>query len=110
MDWAAAAYRARRLFAARRRMIPEDRSLALIDAFAAQGTLDPAGMLGHGPAEAVAAILGHVTTAVHGRGHVPAANGWYRREGSAFVIHPGFAIAWAAARACEAPPGAGAGR
>ncbi|MGX7706928.1 hypothetical protein [Methylobacterium sp. Gmos1] len=107
MDWAAAAYRARRLFAARGRIVSEERSLALVDAFAAHGTMDPAALREHGTADAVAAILGLVTTAIHGRGHVPAVNGWYRREGTAFVVHPGFAIAWAAARACEAPPDAG---
>jgi hypothetical protein len=110
MDWAAAAYRARRLFAARRWTVPEESSLALVDAFAAHGTMTASEMQRQGTADVVATILGHVTTAVHGRGHVPALNGWYRRDGTTYVIHPGFAIAWAAARACEAPPAAGAGR
>ncbi|GJD64575.1 hypothetical protein [Methylobacterium frigidaeris] len=110
MDWAAAAYRARRQIGARARTFPQDRSLALIDAMAAHGTMTPARMQQHGTADVVATVLGHVTTAIHGRGHVPAVNGWYRRDGADTIIHPGFAIAWAAARACEAPPAAGAGR
>ncbi len=104
MDWPAAAYRARRQVRARQRLVPEPTSLALIDAFAAQGTVTAAGLRAHAPAERVATILGLVTTAVHGTGHVPARNGWYRRdEAGAFVIDPGFAVAWMAARSCDAP-------
>ncbi|MCF4124572.1 hypothetical protein [Methylobacterium sp. SyP6R] len=104
MDWAAASYRARRLVRARQRLVPERISLALIDAFAAQGTVTAAGMRALVPPERVATILGLVTTAVHGTGHVPAKSGWYRRdENGAFVIDPGFAVAWLAARACDAP-------
>ena len=109
MDWPAAAYRARRLVRTRQRLVPEQTSLALIDAFAAQGTVTAAGLRAHAPAERVAPILGLVTTAVHGTGHLPTTNGWYRRDADgAFVIDPGFAVAWRAARACDAPlPGAG---
>lgn len=108
MDWPAASYRARRLVRARHRLVPEPISLALIDAFAAQGAVTAAGLRDFAPAELVAPILGFVTTAVHGTGHLPARNGWYRRdETGAFVIDPGFAVAWTAARACDAPlPGA----
>ncbi|AWB20183.1 hypothetical protein DA075_03900 [Methylobacterium currus] len=109
MDWAAAAYRARRQIRVRARVVPENRSLALIDAFAAQGTMSPAALRAHGPADGPATILSLVTIAVHGRGHLPAVNGWYRREGVDFVVHPGFAVAWAAARSCDAPLAAGAG-
>ncbi|TNC14255.1 hypothetical protein FF100_08755 [Methylobacterium terricola] len=108
MDWGAAAYRTRRLVEARARMVPESLSLALIDFFAERQAVTAAEMQQYGPADAVAAILRLVTTAVHGRGHVPAINGWYRREegGTGYVIEPGFAIAWKAARACDArlPP------
>jgi hypothetical protein len=105
MDWGAAAYRARRLVGLRKRMVPEHLSLALIDAFAEHGTLSAAELRQHGSAETIAAILGLVTTSVHGRGHVPAINGWYRREenGTGYVIDPGFAVAWKAARACDVP-------
>ncbi|MFH6781720.1 MULTISPECIES: hypothetical protein [Methylobacterium] len=105
MDWGAAAYRARRLVGVRKRMVPEHLSLALVDAFAERHTLTAAEMRQHGSAETVATILRLVTTAVHGRGHVPAVNGWYRREenGTGYVIDPGFAIAWRAARACDVP-------
>ncbi|KMO30748.1 hypothetical protein VQ03_28185 [Methylobacterium tarhaniae] len=112
MDWAAAAYRARRQIGARKRTFPEDRSLALIDVFAERGTMTAAELRQHGPADVVATILGHVTTAVHGKGHVPTRNGWYRRDetGTAYVIDAGFAVAWKGARACEGPPIAGAHR
>lgn len=105
MDWGAAAYRARRHIGARARTFPERDCLALIDAFAARGTVTAAEMQRHGSADFVATVLGHVTTAVHGRGRVPAVNGWYRRDeaGTGYVIDPGFAVAWAGARACEGP-------
>ncbi|KMO11702.1 hypothetical protein [Methylobacterium platani] len=113
MDWGAAAYRARRQIAARARIVPEQDALALIDVFADRGSVTIAELRRHGPADVVAAVLGHVTTAVHGRGHVPVRNGWYRRDetGTGYVIDPGFAVAWRAARACDAPlsPGRGAG-
>ncbi|WP_288585750.1 hypothetical protein [uncultured Methylobacterium sp.] len=108
MDWGAAAYRARRLIAARKRVVPEPRSLALIDFLAERGTVTAAELREHGPPDA-AAILGHVTTAIHGRAHLPAANAWYRRDeaGTGYVIDPGFAVAWRGARACEGPTPAG---
>ncbi len=112
MDWPAASYRARRLVRMRHRLVPEHHSLALLDAFAARGRLTAAELREHAPSETVAAILGLVTTAVHGIGRVPARNGWYRRDDDgAFVIDPGFAIAWTAARALDAPlPGPAGGR
>ena len=108
MDWPAAAYRARRQIRARGRLVPERHALALIDAFAAQGTVTAAGLRDHAPAELIGPVLALVMTAIHGIGRVPAVNGWYRRDDDgAFVIDPGFAVAWTAARACDAPlPGA----
>lgn len=105
MDWGAAAYRTRRLVAARARTIPEHRSLALIDFLAEHRAATAAELLQHGPPDAVTAILGLVTTAVHGRGHVPVVNGWYRREegGTGYIVDPRFALAWRAARACDVP-------
>ncbi|TGD99015.1 hypothetical protein [Methylobacterium nonmethylotrophicum] len=105
MDWGAAAYRARRHIGARRRMVSDRECLALIDMFAERRTVTKAEMRQHGSDDFVATVLGHVTTAVHGKGHVPAINGWYRRDeaGTGYVIDPGFAVAWRAARACEGP-------
>ena len=100
MDWGAAAYRARQHIGARKRTFPERECLALIDFFAEQQAVTAAEMQRHGSADFVATVLGHVTTAVHGKGHVPRVNGWYRRDeaGTGYVIDPGFAIAWRAAR------------
>ncbi len=50
----------------------------------------------HGSAVVVGTILGHVATAIHGGGTVPAANSRYRKNaaGTVDVIGPGFAESW----------------
>lgn len=43
--------------------------------------------------DAIGTILGHVTKAVHGPGAVPI-DGWYRKAGQTYAVHPAFAEAW----------------
>lgn len=86
-------------FGARKRKFTVDESLKLIDFFAQKGTATEAEMRSYGSPDFVATILGHVTTAVHGKGKVPRGGGWYQHTSAseAYIIDPGFAEAWLAA-------------
>lgn len=105
MNWADAAARARQHLGARKRKYPEAQCLALIDFFAEHGTVTKAQMLQHGPTDCIRTILSNVTTPIHGGGSVPLEGGWYRKNaaGTVYVIDPGFAEAWKASKACDAP-------
>ncbi|KQO53229.1 hypothetical protein [Methylobacterium sp. Leaf85] len=105
MDWNARVQAVLDHFGARKRKFTVDESLKLIDSFAQKGATTKAEMQSYGSPDFVATILGHVTTAVHGKGKVPREGGWYQHAyaSEAYIIDPGFAEAWVAAipkRAC----------
>jgi hypothetical protein len=69
---------------------------AVIDDLAVHGSVTQAEMIdGHGKADFIATTLGHVTTAVHGKGVVPP-GGWYSttKNPHTYIMHPKFAEAW----------------
>ena len=81
----------------RKRVFPLKTMLALIDDLCVRGTASQADLIEkHGSADFIATVIGHVTTAVHGKGPVPTQDGWYRRTTSplTYDVHPSFAEAW----------------
>ncbi|CAA2138773.1 hypothetical protein [Methylobacterium bullatum] len=99
MDWNAKVQATLDHFGSRKRVYPVNQSLKLIDFFAQKATATEEEMQSYGTAVFVGTILGHVTTAVHGKGSVPLEGGWYRHDfpSATYTIAPGFAKAWLAA-------------
>ena len=99
-DWSAEAQAAIDHIQAQQGAFSQDRAFELIDFLADRGSALKAEMQAHGSAGFVGKVLCHVTTAVHGKGQVPAEGGWYRRarKGAPYVIDPDFAEAWINAR------------
>lgn len=82
-----------------KRVYPVGESLKLIDFFAQKGIATEAEMQRYGSVDFIRTTLGHVTTAVHGKGSVPLEGGWYHHDfpSATYTIAPGFAKAWLAA-------------
>jgi len=99
-DWGAEAQAAIDHIGAQQGAFSQDRALELIDFLADKGSASKAEMQAYGSHGFVGKVLSHVTTAVHGKGQVPAEGGWYRRakRESPYVIDPAFAEAWINAR------------
>jgi hypothetical protein len=80
--------------------------LSVIDDLAVRGSAIQEEMIQkHGHADFIATTLGHVTTAVHGKGSVPKEGGWYRTTPNphTYHIHPSFADAWKKKRRLPKP-------
>lgn len=100
-DWKDAADDAYSHLNERKREYPVKNMLSLIDDFCLKGTASQSELIEkHGPIDFIATTLGHVTTAVYGKGSVPKQGGWYRATPSSriYYVHPSFAEAWAAKR------------
>lgn len=72
-------------------------SLSLLDDLCLRGSASEDDLIQkHGHADFIRTILGHVTTAVHGKGSVPKQNGWYQTTASphGYLVHPSFVEAW----------------
>jgi hypothetical protein len=84
-------------FNEKKREYPMKNMLILIDDLAIRGVATQADMIEkHGSADFIATTLGHVTTAIYGKGSVPKIGGWYKATTSPhrYDIHPGFSAAW----------------
>ena len=93
-DWDAAAENAITHFKSGKRVFTPASMLALIDGLCAGGQVHRDDILRSGrTADEIMTIVGHVTTAVHGKGSVPP-GGWYRKEGPVYVVNPAFSEAW----------------
>jgi hypothetical protein len=95
-DWDEAADNAYTHLHERKREFPIRSMLKVIDDLAVRGTVTQDDMVAkHGPVDFIATTLGHVTTAVHGKGTVPKVGGWYRTTTPhTYHVHPEFAAAW----------------
>jgi hypothetical protein len=80
----------------RKRTFTPKAMLAVIDDLAVHGSVTKDDMVArHGTDDFISTTLGHVTTALHGKGPVPS-GGWYSttKNPHTYVIHPDFAEAW----------------
>jgi hypothetical protein len=95
-DWQDAADDAYTYLHEHKRVFPAKAMWAVIDDLAMHGSVTQTDMIArHGTADFIATTLGHVTTALHGKGSVPP-GGWYStsRDPHTYIIHPAFAEAW----------------
>jgi hypothetical protein len=95
-DWQSAADDAYTFLHERKREFSPKAMCAVIDYLAVQGSVTQAEMIErHGKPDFIGTTLGHVTTAVHGKGPVPP-RGWYSttKDPYTYIIHPKFAEAW----------------
>jgi hypothetical protein len=95
-DWQDAADDAYTFLHERKREFSPKAMCAVIDDLTFHGSVTQAEMIArHGKADFIATTLGHVTTAVHGKGAVPS-GGWYSttKDPHTYIVHPQFAEAW----------------
>jgi hypothetical protein len=100
MNWKDAADDVYTYMHERKREFSAKSMLAFIDDLVLRGTAAQEEMIAaHGTADFIATTLGHVTTAIHGKGAVPT-DGWYgvTRTPHTYTINPFFAEAWKAKR------------
>jgi hypothetical protein len=105
-DWDDAATDVVSYFHERTRTFNKNQMLAVIDDLALRETVTQAEMIQkHGSPDFIATTVGHVTTAIHGRGSVPKQDGWYQTADNphTYYVNPAFAAAWRARRRLPKP-------
>ena len=96
-EWKDAADDTNTYFNERKRSFDAKHMLLVIDDLAMRGAATQAELVEkHGTPDFIATTLGHVTTAIHGKGSVPAQDGWYSATDNprTYRINPLFASAW----------------
>ena len=106
VDWADAAADVYTYFNERSRTFDVKRMLSVVDDCALAGRISQTTLVEKFKSkDFIATVLGHVTTAIHGKGVVPT-GGWYFASGSPplYTIDEGFAGAWKAKRRLSQTP------
>ena len=96
-NWTHAAEDAITYLGVRKREYPKGKMLAVIDQLCIKGTVMRSKLIDDFVDKVlVETAIGHVTTAVHGKGKVPNLGGWYRTTDNYKIYHvePEFSKAW----------------
>ena len=96
-DWTNAADDTFSYMNERKRTFSARAMLHLVDDLCIKGSATQTDLISlHGTPDFIATTLGHVTTAVHGKGAVPKVGGWYTTSLNphTYHVHAGFAEAW----------------